>query len=63
MPALPSTIMSLSRLHLSDLAKRDNMGYAIHPSLIVLIIIIGAAMVVACAFAVYQLFGNVSDSF
>ena len=60
MPALPNTIRGLAHIHLSDLAKRDNMGYAIHPSLIVLIIIFGAGCIVACAFAVYQLFGNVS---
>ncbi|KAF2660021.1 hypothetical protein K491DRAFT_775033 [Lophiostoma macrostomum CBS 122681] len=59
MPALPSSIMGFSHLHLRDLAKRDsNMGYAIPPTVIVLLIIFGAACVVACAFAVYQLFGN-----
>ena len=59
MPALPATIMDLTHLHLSDLAKRDNMGYAIPPTVIVIIIIFGAACVTACCFAVYQLFGNV----
>lgn len=42
--------------------KRDNMGYAIHPLLIVLLIMLAAALVVCMGFAVNRLFvGEESD--
>jgi hypothetical protein len=37
--------------------KRDNMGYAIHPSLIVLLILLAAAALVTCGYAVNRLVG------
>ncbi|KAF2466318.1 uncharacterized protein BDR25DRAFT_306150 [Lindgomyces ingoldianus] len=38
-------------------ARRDNMGYAIPPSLIVLLIMLGAMAVVICGYAVSRLLG------
>jgi hypothetical protein len=43
----------------SALQKRDNMGYAISPSLIVFLCMLGAGMLVCLGFAVYRLaFGD-----
>ncbi|KAF2120256.1 hypothetical protein BDV96DRAFT_642099 [Lophiotrema nucula] len=38
---------SSSSATMAHFEKRDNMGYAIHPSLIVLLIMLGAALLVA----------------
>jgi hypothetical protein len=40
--------------------KRDNMGYPIHPIAIVLLAILGAGFLVACAFAVHSSYGRSS---
>lgn len=45
--------------------KRDNMGYALHPVVIVLLILLGALGLVVCGYAVNRLLGieDSSDGF
>lgn len=40
-----------------SLQKRDNMGYAIAPSLIILLILLASAAIVTCGYAVHRLMG------
>jgi hypothetical protein len=46
-------------LHL--LTKRDNMGFALHPSLIVLLVLLGAGFMVAAGYAINSAFGFRED--
>ncbi|KAL6707479.1 hypothetical protein ACN47E_004049 [Coniothyrium glycines] len=40
------------------LDKRDNMGFAMAPSLIIFLVILGAGAMVICGFAVMRFFGG-----
>jgi len=40
------------------LAKRDNMGFSISPSLIIFLVILGAGALVVCGFAVMRFYGG-----
>jgi hypothetical protein len=50
--------MHIPQIHNMALQKRNNMGYQIHPSLIVLLVILGAGFCVCVAFAIYQNLGE-----
>jgi hypothetical protein len=59
-PRVPNHLlrtMYIPQTHNMALQKRDNMGYQIHPSLIVLLVILGAGFCVCVAFAIYQNLG------
>jgi hypothetical protein len=53
--------MHIAQINTMALQKRDNMGYQIHPSLIVLLVILGAGFCVCVAFAIYQNLGEQHD--
>ncbi|KAF2026222.1 hypothetical protein EK21DRAFT_74590 [Setomelanomma holmii] len=43
------------------LQKRDNMGFAISPALIIFLVILGAGFMVCCGFAVVRFYGGDID--
>jgi hypothetical protein len=44
------------------LAKRDNMGYAMAPALIVFLCILGAGFAVCIGFAIFRFYGDSGNS-
>tara|TARA_R110002003_G_scaffold244_1_gene17405 strand:+ start:9812 stop:10123 length:312 start_codon:yes stop_codon:yes gene_type:complete len=43
------------------LQKRDNMGFAISPALIIFLVILGAGFLVCCGFAIVRFYGDDAD--
>ncbi|KAH7406918.1 hypothetical protein DE146DRAFT_411048 [Phaeosphaeria sp. MPI-PUGE-AT-0046c] len=58
MPPYRPQTMYIHQRSTMAIRKRDNMGFAIAPSLIIFLVILGSGFLVCCLFAVFRFYGE-----